>query len=81
MSREKAFKEMIETIEEFGQCMVMLENEDGYGISPANHYIGGEEGYYMSSELGNVQYDDVEAICNDLLDFIGEEKIVEISVD
>lgn len=81
MNRKDAFEEMIETIREFGQCSVFLADEDQISISPATDYCGGEEGYYMCSELGNIQYNDIENICQDVLEFIGDRKIDSVEVD
>lgn len=81
MNKDKAFEEMVSTIKEFDQCSIWLENEEQYTINPATNYSGGEEGYYMSSELGNIQYEDIESICSDMIRFIGDKKIVEVTVD
>lgn len=81
METAKAFEEMVSTIEEFGQCSVFLANEDQITISPATDYCGGEEGYYMCSELGNIQYDDIESICRDVLELIGDVEIDSVEVD
>lgn len=84
MNREKALTEMIEIIKEFDQCSIWLDNEEQYTIHPATNYVGGSEGYYMCSELGNIQYDYIEEICNDLLDYIEraeDSNIKEITVD
>ena len=81
MNYEKAFEEMIETIKEFGQCSVFLADEDEIAISPATDYVGGEDGHYMSDVLGNIQYNNIEEICQDVLDFIDGRKIDSIEVD
>ena len=81
MDKEVALKEMIETIEEFGQCSVLLSDEDQIVVSPATDYCGGEEGYHMCSELGNIQYDDIERICQDVLELIGDVEIDSVEVD
>jgi hypothetical protein len=83
MDREMAFREMIECIKDFNNCVVTLEDGEQYSISPATDYVGGEEGYYMSSELGNIMYSYVEEICNDLLSLIEKANvpIEEVTVD
>jgi hypothetical protein len=83
MDRLAAFEEMVECINEFETCVVTLEDGEQYAISPATDYVGGEEGYYMSSELGNIMYSNIEEICEDLLDLIGKSNvpIEEVSVD
>jgi len=79
MNRDEAFALMVETIKKNGNCLVITEEED-YAILPATEFVGGEEGYYMCSELGNVMYDVVEEICNDLLDFIKAD-IIDIDAE
>lgn len=80
MDNLKAFEIMVNTIKEFGECTITCSNGDEYNICPATQYVGGEEGYYMCDRLGNVQYDNIEEICNDLLDNI-EGEIEEVNVD
>lgn len=80
MNKTEALNLMIETVKEFGQCSVILVNGDEVNISPATDYVGGEEGYYMSTNIGNVMYDNIEEICSALLKTIDEE-IEEVNVD
>ncbi len=83
MDKKKAFQEMVECINDFNECIVTLEDGEQYSVSPATEYVGGEEGYYISSELGNIMYSDVEEICNDLLVLIEKTNvpIEEVTVD
>lgn len=81
MDKELAVEEMIETIREFGQCSVFLADDDEIAISPATDYIGGEEGYYMCDALGNIQYSNIEEICEDVMDFIDDREILHVEVD
>lgn len=81
MDSEKALKEMIETIEEFGQCAIYLADDDEICICPATDFVNGEEGYYMCDVLGNIQYDSIEIICRDVLEHIDDREIESIEVD
>lgn len=81
MNKNKAFFKMVDTINEFGQCTVYLEDSDEIVIEPAENFIGGEEGYYMCDVLGNIQYDNLEEICEDVLELIDDRKIESIEVD
>ncbi len=80
MGREKAFEEMVETLNEFGECLVITESGEEYSVAPATDFVGGEEGYYMCDVLGNVMYSNPEEICAELLNNIKEE-VVEVEVD
>lgn len=80
MDRDKALKEMIETVNEFGECVVNTKDGDQYDISLANYHVGGKEGYYMSSHLGKVQYDNLEEICVELLSRIDVSQIEGIDI-
>lgn len=55
MNRDEAFALMVETIKINGNCIVVTDGED-YPILSATEFGGGEEGYYMCSELGIVMY-------------------------
>lgn len=86
MNQMRAIEEMIETIQEFDQCTIYLEetedNEDTeICICSATDYVGGEEGYYMCDVLGNVQYDDIEEICQDVIEHIQDRVVISIEVD
>lgn len=82
MTRNEALKEMLGNIEDFEQCTIYLDNEDIICIEPAENFVGGEEGYLMCSHLGNIMYSSPESICVDVLNFIGDTKLIsEITVD
>lgn len=74
MNKQVAFQEMVEILKEFGECVVTLKNGDTCSIS-------GKSGYFMSNELDNVMYVTETSICDDLLNWIGDEEIEKISVN
>lgn len=48
-------------------------NEDTHTIEDGEAFISGTAGTYMSELLGNVSYNDLESITNDIYDFIVNE--------
>ena len=84
MNTEKQYMEALDTLKEFGEVLIWVdESEQYYNICGAENYSGGEEGYYMSDYMGNVQYDDPEELLSAIWNVIESdgERVVDITVD
>ena len=89
MNREQALQEIVELysevrFEEHFSIEIELTNNEIYDIQSSNNFIGNDNNIgFMSGMLGNIIYNNIKEIANDILDIIEDNNycIKEISVN
>lgn len=86
MNRDEFIKEILEIYnevqyEESFSIEIELTNDKYFTISTGNCFVGGDKDGFMSSELGNVQYNDICDIAGEVYNQIEDNnyEIKEIS--